>query len=380
MDLEKLRRLTQNMENVNEGSTNGISEDESARLNRKGMTFYKQKNYGLAVQYWKKAAKNGNVVAMVNLGIVYEEIYEDHKESFKWYKKAAESGDAESMFEIGIYYYRGEYVEKDVFKSFGWCKKAAENGIVNAMDWTGCFYRDGEGVQQNFQEAIKWFKKSADGGNPYAAKNLLDELFSKLVKNLDVSNVPLDFLKNYAKNSNDPAPLLLCAYKIGLQDVDEGYTWYKKALDKGAGQLLNNYTEHYKEFAGAAISPALMHNVSNISNNVVASFGRGCFITTAVCDSFGKADDCYELTAFRNFRDKWLALQADGKNLIAEYYEVAPKIVEKINSLSNSAEIYKNIWRDYLSACLKSIEVGNNENCKKIYVEMVNTLKEKFLK
>lgn len=105
-----------------------------------------------------------------------------------------------------------------------------------------------------------------------------------------------------------------------------------------------------------------------------------CFITTAVCDSFGKADDCYELTAFRNFRDKWLANQADGKTLIDEYYEIAPKIVEKINSLSNSADIYKNIWRDYLSTCLKFIEVGENSKCKKIYIDMVNTLKEKFLK
>ena len=28
-----------------------------------------------------------------------------------------------------------------------------------------------------------------------------------------------------------------------------------------------------------------------------------CFVTTAVCDSFGKSDDCFELTTFRNFRD-----------------------------------------------------------------------------
>ena len=105
-----------------------------------------------------------------------------------------------------------------------------------------------------------------------------------------------------------------------------------------------------------------------------------CFITTAVCDSFDKADDCYELTAFRNFRDKWLAFQSDGKKLIAEYYDVAPKIVEKINSLTDSAEIYKNIWRDYLSDCLKAIETGDNLKCKKIYIEMVTTLKEKFLK
>ena len=105
-----------------------------------------------------------------------------------------------------------------------------------------------------------------------------------------------------------------------------------------------------------------------------------CFITTAVCDSFGKADDCYELTTFRNFRDKWLINQSDGKNLIAEYYEVAPKIVEKINSLANSAEVYKNIWCNYLSTCLEFIEVGENSKCKKIYVDMVNTLKGKFLK
>lgn len=107
---------------------------------------------------------------------------------------------------------------------------------------------------------------------------------------------------------------------------------------------------------------------------------KGCFITTAVCDSFGKADDCYELTAFRNFRDKWLVNQSNGKNLIAEYYNIAPKIVEKINSLANSAEVYKNIWNDYLSKCLNFIESGENSKCKKIYVEMVNTLKEKFLK
>ena len=104
-----------------------------------------------------------------------------------------------------------------------------------------------------------------------------------------------------------------------------------------------------------------------------------CFITTAVCDSFGKADDCYELTAFRKFRDKWLVKQSDGKSLVDEYYNIAPKIVEKINSLSDSAEIYKNIWRDYLSACLKFIESGDNQQCKKVYVRMVTTLKEKFL-
>ena len=106
---------------------------------------------------------------------------------------------------------------------------------------------------------------------------------------------------------------------------------------------------------------------------------EGCFITTAVCQNFGKPDNCYELMAFRNFRDTWLINQADGKNLIAQYYEIAPKIVKKINCLPNAAKIYKNIWSEYLQPSLNLIEADENSACKKIYVDMVNTLRNKFL-
>ncbi len=63
----------------------------------------------------------------------------------------------------------------------------------------------------------------------------------------------------------------------------------------------------------------------------------GCFITTAVCLSMGKADDCEELIAMRLFRDKWLQNQPDGAELIEDYYRTAPAIVEKkISSLTGS--------------------------------------------
>ena len=103
---------------------------------------------------------------------------------------------------------------------------------------------------------------------------------------------------------------------------------------------------------------------------------EGCFVTTAVCESFGKPDDCYELTTFRKFRDGWLAFQPDGKDLIAEYYAIAPKIVEKINRLADSAQIYKNIWQRYLEPCLNFIKSGDNLACKNKYVEMVRELKK----
>ena len=115
-----------------------------------------------------------------------------------------------------------------------------------------------------------------------------------------------------------------------------------------------------------------------ISGNSSNQNQEGCFITTAVCDNFGKPDDCYELTAFRKFRDGWLKLQSDGQKLIDEYYKTAPTIVAKINSLPNAKIIYSEIWDNYLSKCLSYIEARDYTACKKLYIKMVEDLKSKF--
>ena len=100
----------------------------------------------------------------------------------------------------------------------------------------------------------------------------------------------------------------------------------------------------------------------------------GCFITTAVCQAQGKPDDCYELTRFRHFRDAWLANQADGKELIARYYEIAPSIVNIINLQSNASKVYQQIQETYLNPCLKAIESGDNQACLSRYKAMVEEL------
>ncbi len=103
-----------------------------------------------------------------------------------------------------------------------------------------------------------------------------------------------------------------------------------------------------------------------------------CFITTAVCKYFNKPDDCYELTTLRKFRDTWLTAQPDGKELVEEYYAIAPGIVNAIDSSSEKDKIYMHIWTDYIEPCIKLIELGANDTCKKLYIDMVNELKDKF--
>lgn len=104
--------------------------------------------------------------------------------------------------------------------------------------------------------------------------------------------------------------------------------------------------------------------------------GGGCYITTAICEEYGKPDDCYELTAFRGFRDNWLINQPDGKELIDRYYKTAPAVVELINNQKNRTEIYRHLNDNYLAKCLGYIEVGENEKCKDLYVEMMEYLYE----
>jgi tetratricopeptide (TPR) repeat protein len=104
-----------------------------------------------------------------------------------------------------------------------------------------------------------------------------------------------------------------------------------------------------------------------------------CFITTAVCDCLNKPDDCYELTQFRLFRDKWLIHQPDGERLIGEYYDIAPKIVSSIDKYSEKMAIYQQIWTNYLRHCLSAIEDNDFEFCKTEYMRMVNKLKGKYL-
>ena len=106
---------------------------------------------------------------------------------------------------------------------------------------------------------------------------------------------------------------------------------------------------------------------------------RLCYITTAVCESLGKGDDCYELNLLRDFRDNYLLSNEDGKKLVDEYYDIAPTIVKRINKCDDAKGIYHTLWEDYIQPCIKMIESGKLTDCGQKYKEMVTTLQKKYL-
>lgn len=105
---------------------------------------------------------------------------------------------------------------------------------------------------------------------------------------------------------------------------------------------------------------------------------RFCYITTAVCESLGKPDDCYELNLLREYRDVYLMNQPGGEDEIRRYYDIAPTIVKRIGRSGEAGKIYKEIWKDYLSPCIKLIEHKEQEECRKVYQSMMDILAQRY--
>lgn len=106
---------------------------------------------------------------------------------------------------------------------------------------------------------------------------------------------------------------------------------------------------------------------------------RLCFITTAVCRSLGKPDDCAELTAFRAFRDGYLTACPDGPALIRAYYDLAPAVVTAIDVADDPKAVYPAIWSKYLCPCYEALGREAFGLCKDLYTAMVRDLCRKYL-
>ena len=108
--------------------------------------------------------------------------------------------------------------------------------------------------------------------------------------------------------------------------------------------------------------------------------GGGCFLTTACCQYKGLPDNCYELETLRKFRDEVLKENEEGKQLVKEYYRIAPGLVQKIEAMPDKerTEILENIYQKILQV-LNKIKSGDNEGAIARYYSMVCWVESKVV-
>ena len=101
-----------------------------------------------------------------------------------------------------------------------------------------------------------------------------------------------------------------------------------------------------------------------------------CFITSAVCETRNRPDDCPELLILRAFRDGYMQEDPHRRALVEQYYAIAPIIVAYLNLCTDQRASYERIWNRYLCRCLEEIDAGNYENCESCYTKMVSDLRK----
>lgn len=101
------------------------------------------------------------------------------------------------------------------------------------------------------------------------------------------------------------------------------------------------------------------------------SSSSGCFLTSACMIAKGLPDDCKELTVLRDFRDNWLKQQPGGIEDIAEYYMVAPKIVERINAESNALDTWNELYETLVVPCVEMIQQEKMVEAYQLYKKTV---------
>lgn len=132
--------------------------------------FGTERNEEKSLEWYLKAAQEGDAVAQENAGLIYirRQGKTNKKKAFEWFSKAAERGDAEAQQNLGSCYLYGDGVEKNERLAFEWYSKSAEQGFAVAQRYVAdCFYI-GSGTNQDYGKAFQYYCLAADKGDSYA--------------------------------------------------------------------------------------------------------------------------------------------------------------------------------------------------------------------
>jgi hypothetical protein len=96
--------------------------------------------------------------------------------------------------------------------------------------------------------------------------------------------------------------------------------------------------------------------------------GKGkCYITTATCNALGLGDDCNVLETLRGYRDDVILKTPEGTSAVAQYYALAPALVEEIDAQPDRDALYAEIYRDYIAPAAAAIAEDDPARARAIF-------------
>ncbi|QUO21529.1 hypothetical protein KFE18_13285 [Clostridiaceae bacterium Marseille-Q4143] len=143
----------------------------------------------------------------------------------------------------------------------------------------------------------------------------------------------------------------------------------------------SDFSEPFADQLLAAWNEMFSVNLGKASyEDIAGGFKRKlCYVTTAICESLGKEADCYELRLLKDYRDQYMESDPERKEMVDEYYDIAPTIVKRMDRCDNRKELYQDLYDRYLMPCIHEIEDEKYEECCNRYQDMVMELKFRYM-
>ena len=345
------------------------------------------KDLQMAVNYYAKADSLGSEEGAVNLcnllmqGIRPDNFEEEDVEKFVRDKLESTDCDKCKVLIASILaplYEEGKGGCKEMGKAIDCCKIICESGDMAVLPHLCELCRKVEaGVDSTL---IPFVSQLADNGDVNAIATLArsvdddskKEFYYKKAINLDPDTEDL-------KRSLSILYMNIAKQADNKEDYDEAEKYFKLASDLGNKDAASEIALLYAK-----------RGLTSVANKLCDIFGsdndkkdndkkdNNCFITTAVCSSLNKPDDCDELMTMRWYRDKLKSEDPDMKELIKEYYRTAPGIVKKIDCEPGASDIYRGLWDNSISKIYRSLKQAEYRDATLRYIDMFEKLCGKF--
>jgi TPR repeat protein len=228
--------------------------------------FSKLSYYKEAIEYLLEAVEHGNVEAMLQLGLLYQDTLNDYQNAVMYYSMAVKKGSIEGMLSLGNLYYRAlkDYKNAEkyylmavkegrrrstILTSEKFTLKALKSYLVTAIkgesdDPEHYHFKDFSGAKTHYLQVLK--RMSAE------AMFHLGSLYARELKNYEKAE--MYFLAALKAGYEDAIVSLGFLYHYTLKDYKNAIKYYTMAVKKGEenyaamnlGLLYQNELKDYK--------------------------------------------------------------------------------------------------------------------------------------
>jgi len=202
-------------------------------------TLNKEQDQPLAWFLW--TASEGDVFSQVGVGKLYFEgefVKQDYSQATYWFEKAAKQGDVEAMLYMGWLSINAS-TEKGYLAALKWYYLAAKKESSTAIiELSNLYLAPPQGQEKDIAKGLQWLQLGTHRGDPIAKHRLADAYFNSEYNMQHKQAEAMQMYEELFNEEND----LKAAYHLGNchlygtaqlgPDYKESVKWFTKAAEK----------------------------------------------------------------------------------------------------------------------------------------------------